>query len=347
MRYSLFTIIPLNLAIVFHSSFIKYQMRKLFKFTLFVFILLILAIVVFYFWASSSHHSENEYHQLIENNYSDSNDTDSVYTIITYNLGYLSGMTNNLPVPKSKTLFDENLKRVYNEFEKINADIICFQEIDYYSKRSFFVNQQKELQILGYNYIFQAVNWDINYLPFPYFPPSAHHGRIYSGQSIFSKYPLKEPERIVLEQVANSPFYRDAFYIDRLAQVSKTTIGGKTVVLINVHLEAYDKVTRINQTRFIAKLFNEYKNTFPVLLAGDFNSDIDDDNAAINIIMDIPGIRSASHNEDKTYPSNQPNKRIDYIFYNELFLELKEAEILTSFGQSSDHLPLMMKFKLK
>jgi len=169
---------------------------------------------------------------------------------------------------------------------------------------------------------------------------------IFGAINFFSKYPLKEAERIVLERVANSPFYRDAFYIDRLAQVSKTTIGGKTVVLINVHLEAYDKVTRINQTRSIAKLFNTYKN-FPVLLAGDFNSDIDDDNAAINIIMDIPGIKSAGHNEGKTYPSNQPNKRIDYIFYNELFLELKDAEILTSFGQSSDHLPLMMKFKLK
>ncbi len=322
-------------------------MRKLLKLTLFVFISLILAIVVFYFWASSANYSDDEYLQLIENNYPDSNDSDSVYSIITYNLGYLSGMTNNLPLAKNKTFFDEHLERVYTEFEKTNPDIICFQEIDYHSKRSFYVNQQKELQKLGYNYIFQAVNWDINYLPFPYYPPSAHFGKIYSGQSIFSKYPLKEPERNVLEGVESSPFYRDAFYIDRLAQVSKTIIDGKTVVLINVHLEAFDRITRINQTIYIAKLFNEYKDTFPVILAGDFNSDFNYDNASIKIILDIPEIKFASHNENKTYPSNQPNKKIDYIFYNEMFIELKHSEVLTSFGQASDHLPVMMKFKLK
>jgi len=322
-------------------------MRKLLKLTLFVFSILIMVFVVFFFWASSSNESDNEYVQLIENNYANSANTDSVYIIITYNLGYLSGMTNNLPVSTSKTFFDENLKKVYNEFEKVEADIIFFQEIDYNSNRSYFVNQQNELQKLGYNYIFQAVNWDINYLPFPYYPPSAHHGKIYSGQSVFSKYPLKEPARIVLERVASSSFLRDAFYIDRLAQVTKTTIEGKIVVLINVHLEAFDKVTRINQTKYIAKLLSEYKDNYPVLLAGDFNSDIKYDNAAIKIILDIEGIKSASHDEDKTFPSNQPTERIDYIFYNEMFLEFKHSEVLTSFGQSSDHLPVMMEFKLK
>jgi endonuclease/exonuclease/phosphatase family metal-dependent hydrolase len=303
--------------------------------------------VMFYYWASSANHSQEEYSRLIENDYPTSDDGDTIITIITYNIGYLSGMTNNLPVPKPQALFDENLLSVYSEFEKSNADIICLQEIDYHSKRSFYVNQQEELQKLGYNNVFQAVNWDKKYLPFPYYPFSVHYGEMYSGQSVLSKYPLWDIDRIVLERVASYPFYRDAFYLDRLAQVSKILIGGDTVVLINVHLEAFDAVTRMNQTRYIADLLSDYKDTFPLLLAGDFNSDEQRYQASIKILLEIPGIKSAGHELGKTFPSVNPKVRLDYIFYNEKFIEMKSAKILTSFGDASDHLPLLMEFKLK
>ena len=302
---------------------------------------------MFFFWASSANHSIDDYAQLIENNYVVSQDEDSIFSLITYNIGYLSGMTNNLPVPKPKELFDENLLSVYSEFEKFNADIICLQEIDYHSKRSFYVNQQEELQKLGYNNVFQAVNWDKKYLPFPYYPFSVHYGEMYSGQSILSKYPLIDINRIVLERVASYPFYRDAFYLDRLAQVSKILIGADTVILINVHLEAFDSVTRTNQTRYLADLLSDYKDTFPLLLAGDFNSDEQRNQASIKILLEIPGIKSAGHELGKTFPSVNPKVRLDYIFYNEKFIEIKSAKILTSFGDASDHLPLLMEFKLK
>ncbi|RLD24593.1 MAG: endonuclease/exonuclease/phosphatase [Bacteroidetes bacterium] len=325
-------------------------MKNLFKYVILSLAFLIVAMLTFYFWASSTNHPEEDYSKLITNDYPENIDTDSVHSLITYNIGYLSGMTNNRAVEKSEKLFDDNLTRVYSQFEKYNADIICFQEIDYHSKRSYYVNQQDELQELGYNYIFQAVNWDVNYLPFPYYPLSAHHGEIYSGQSIFSKYSLVNPERIILERVASNPFYRDAFYLDRLAQVVKTTINNKTIVLINLHLEAFDKATRTKQVRYIAEIYNRYKDLFPVLMAGDFNSDIEFDKAAIKTILEIPGIASAHFNEDnkeKTFPSVNPQVRLDYIFYNTMFIEPLNSEILTSFGESSDHLPVLFEFKLK
>ena len=231
--------------------------------------------------------------------------------------------------------------------DTLDADIICLQEIDFHSQRSYYVNQQDELQKLGYNYIFQAVNWDVNYLPFPYYPPSAHFGEVYSGQSILSKYKLEDVERIVLDRVGDSPFYRDAFYLDRLAQVSKTIIGGKTVVLINVHFEAFDATTRTKHAKRIVKLYNEFAIDYPVLLVGDFNSDIRFENAAIQLIMDIPGIKSAGPDKGNTYPSLNPKVRIDHIFYNEEFIELKNAAVLNSFAEASDHLPVQMEFKLK
>ena len=234
-----------------------------------------------------------------------------------------------------------------SEYEKFDADIICLQEIDFHSQRSYYVNQQDELQKLGYKYSFQAVNWDVNYLPFPYFPPSAHFGEVYSGQSVLSKYALKNIERIVLARVADSPFYRDAFYLDRLAQVAKTTIEGKTVVLINVHFEAFNRPTRIKHAKQIVQLYNLYQDEYPVLLVGDFNSDEAYEDAAVNLIIDIPGIKSAGRYKGNTFPSGNPKVQIDYIFYNEKFIELESAAVLTSFGEASDHLPVQMNFRFK
>ena len=166
-------------------------MIKTFKVILSLLLLFFLFVVIFFFWASSSNYEPETYTQLIENEYPRTVDEDSIYSIVTYNIGYLSGMTNNLPVPKEKALYDGNLKKVYREFEQVNADIICFQEIDYASARSFYVNQQKELEKIGYNYTFQGVNWDVNYLPFPGNNPMMQYGEMYSGQSVLSKYKLK------------------------------------------------------------------------------------------------------------------------------------------------------------
>jgi len=310
----------------------------------------IIAILCFYFWSSSSNLKADSYSLLIENNYAQNIENDSVYSIITYNIGYLSGMTNNRPIERNKQMFTNNMKKVKKAFAALNPDIICFQEIDYNSNRSFFVNQQNELATLGYNYVFQTVNWDKKYVPFPYFPIAIHFGEVLSGQSILSKHPLFDIERIPLERVANGPFYEDAFYLDRLAQVTKVDIDNQAVVLINVHLESFDADTRKLQTKYVAELFKKYYKDFPTFLVGDFNSDLKYKDAAIKIVLGIPGIGSAkfdSENSLKTFPSNNPNERLDYIFYNTEFIEMMSSNIVTTVGEASDHLPVMMSFKLK
>ena len=91
-------------------------------------------------------------------------------------------------------------------------------------------------------------------------------GKVISGQSVVSKYPLKDHKRIVLERVANEPFYRGVFYLERLAQVVKVVLNGKEVVLINIHLEAFDKEARVKQFEEVVKIFNRYKNIYPSLV---------------------------------------------------------------------------------
>lgn len=325
-------------------------MKNLFKIILRLLGLLIVALVVFYFWASSPSLEQSEYSSITHNSSMAAGENDSVFSIATYNIGYLSGMTNNRPVPKPKSLFETNLQKVKKETKAVNPDIIAFQEIDYNASRSYHINQEEEIASLGYNYSARTVNWDENYLPFPYWPISMHFGKVISGQSILSKYPLANQERVVLSRVEDSPFYRDAFYLERLAQIVKANINGKEIVIINIHLEAFDKPTRAKQFQEVEAIFNKYKNDYPTLLLGDFNARARDKSSEVQTFFKDDNIGNAAFNYDaiaNTFHTKDPYERIDYIFYTKETIEYVSGRVLNEYEQASDHLPVFMKFKLK
>jgi len=325
-------------------------MKRVFKFVIRFFLLLIITFVILFFWASSSTLNENEYSKLVEVDQFESPKADSTYSIVTYNIGYLSGMTNNKSIGKSKKLFDDNLKKVQFETKKVNPDIIALQEIDFDASRSYNINQESEIANLGYNYRATSVNWDKKYLPFPYWPISMQFGKVVSGQSIISKYPLKGQERVVLQRVAETPYYRDAFYLDRLAQVVKVVLGKQEVIVINVHLEAFEKETRVRQFNRVLAIFNSYKKDYPTILLGDFNSRAKDSDAIIQKIIAMEDVGNAAFNLDlleNTFDTKAPFQRIDYIFYTKKSIKYVSGRVLNDFGQASDHFPVFMEFKLK
>jgi endonuclease/exonuclease/phosphatase family metal-dependent hydrolase len=325
-------------------------MKRFLKYLSRFFLLLIVAFVIFFFWASSPTLELSEYQSVIANETKSTQKNDSIFSIVTYNIGYLSGMTNNLAVESPKEFFDVNMAKVVSEIKKVKPDIMAFQEIDFDASRSYNVNQEEEISKLGFNYRAQTINWDERYLPFPYWPISMHYGKVVSGQSIISKYPLKEQQRIVLQRVADAPFYRDAFYLERLAQVVKVVLNGKEVVVINIHLEAYEKETRAKQFEEVLAVFNQYKEIYPTILLGDFNARARDENAVVQKIFAMKAIGSAAsdmNNLGNTFNSKDPSKRIDYIFYTKNSIEYISGKVLNQFGQASDHLPLEMKFRIK
>ncbi|WGH75119.1 endonuclease/exonuclease/phosphatase family protein [Tenacibaculum tangerinum] len=325
-------------------------MKSIFRIVLSFLLLAVGLFAVFFFWASSPTINKAEYAKSITHKYASVTDNDSIYSIVTYNIGYLSGMTNNRAIAKPKKLFNSNLKKVLTEVKKVNPDIIALQEVDYNAARSYNINQEEKLAELGYNYVARGVNWDERYLPFPYWPPSMHFGKIVSGQSILSKYALKDYERIVLERVADNPFYRDAFYLDRLVQVVKIILEGKEVVIINLHLEAFDKPTRERQFQYVLNLFNSCKNEYPTILLGDFNSKARDKEAIIQKMFKLEGVGNAAfsiENPESTFDTKKPTERIDYIFYTKKDITYVDGKVLTQFEQASDHLPVEMRFKLK
>ncbi|MGD1852920.1 MAG: endonuclease/exonuclease/phosphatase family protein [Leptolyngbyaceae cyanobacterium] len=316
---------------------------------------LILALVIFYLWATSGSYPQDRYTAVLDYDVETAQPENTPFTLVSYNIGYLSGLTNNQAVQRSKTLFDDNLAAAIAALSPLNADIIAFQEIDIASKRSYSVNQVDALATaLSFDHAGLAINWNKNYVPFPYWPPSAHFGKIVSGQAVLSRYPIAENQRTVLDKVASRPFFYNAVYLDRLAQATKIDIDNQTIVVINVHLEAFDNPTRFAQTRAVRAMAETYAETYPVVLVGDFNSAInrpEEGERSINIMTESEVFTSALPQEQwtsqPTFPSKPPEHKLDYLFYTPETIQLDNTRVVTEAGTVSDHLPLMMTFTLK
>ena len=317
---------------------------------------LILAMLLFYFIASSSLHEE-QLHDMKQYDASQQVNGDTL-TAMTYNLGYLSGMTNNQGVPTNEDFFDQNLNAAKLLIKNLQPDIIGFQEIDFGSNRSFHVQQLDELAIAGnYSEAFQSINWDKRYVPFPYWPPAFHFGKMLSGEAILAKGNLGIDHVITLPKPINAPFYYNAFYLDRLIQVADWDIGSTTIKVINLHLEAFDKETRIIHAERVQRLYESLAKTHPVLLMGDFNSipAVIAGEDAMDIIMSSDNIASAipdsvyasNPSQYFTFSSGNPEAMIDYILFNPSHIQMIGARVVKEAGEISDHLPLMMEFTLK
>lgn len=315
--------------------------------------LALVGLVAFYFWATSGSYPQDRYTEIVDYP-SGSSSSGRAFTAVSYNLGYLSGLTNNQAVQRPQALFDQNLEAAIAALDTLNIDVLALQEIDVDSRRSYGVNQVEALALaLGFPQSGLAINWNKRYVPFPYWPPSAHFGKIVSGQAVLSRYPIGDNQRTVLQTVASRPFFYNAVYLDRLAQVTTLTIDGQTVVIINIHLEAFDTDTRLAQTRTVRAMAEDYAKTFPVIVLGDFNSALnrpEEGERSIDIMVEseqfAPVFPQEVWESQPTFPSDTPQYKLDYGFYTPATLTLNRAEVITAAGQVSDHLPLAMDFTL-
>ncbi len=297
---------------------------------------LVFGVAGVFFWASSGALSDDELAQV--RTYTAQPDTTwpDTLTVITYNIGYLSGMRNNEPVVRPDSLFHANMDQAAGYLRAASPDIVALQEIDFGGARAAHVHQLDTLAArLGYPGAVQAVNWDERYLPFPYGRPAVHFGRTLSGQAVLSHFPVRRHVRRTLPRPPQ-PFFRDAFYLDRLAQVGVLDVGGHPLAVINVHLEAFDVGTREEQARVVNDLYHRLADSgIPTLLLGDFNSPLSSDeegghagaeDATMQHILDGTGLRSAvnpasADAASATYPADAPARKVDHIFYPPQFFE--------------------------
>ena len=230
-------------------------------------------------------------------------------TVMTWNIGYgalgekadffMDGGTHVSTATKSEVY--DNLTGIESEIEKVSPDVLFLQETDTSSKRSHYVDEREEItESFPEYYNSFALNYKVLYIPYP-FPTM---GKVSCGVTTLSRFSIAESERDALPCPFTYP--TRICNLKRCLLVSRIPLEGsdKEIVLINLHLEAYDSGEgKIAQTKQLKTLIEEEaaKGNY-VIAGGDFNqtfSNVDTtDYPQISEDMWIPGLVDVTEFDD-------------------------------------------------
>ncbi len=159
------------------------------------------------------------------------------------------------------------LKGIETVIADQNADIIMLQEVDSDSTRTYGINEVEKLAVGASAY---ALNYSCPFVPFPW-PPI---GKVNSGLLTFTDYPIISASRIALPCPFSWPI--------RVANLKRCLLvtripaqNDRELVMINLHLEAYDSGEgKIAQTKALKDFIeSEYAKGNYVIAGGDFNQE--------------------------------------------------------------------------
>lgn len=200
-------------------------------------------------------------------------------TLMTWNVGFgaldensdsfLDGGT--MVRAESKEAVLNNMAGICNEIEAIHPDILLLQELDRNSSRSCSVEEYTYVskRMDGYAHVF-ANNYKAAYIPYP-LPKTL--GKVDSGIATFSVFPMYASDRVQLPVPFSWPMR--TINLKRCLLVSRIKVEGaeKELVLVNLHLEAYDDGEgKLAQTGMLAELLKtEAQKGNYVIAGGDFN----------------------------------------------------------------------------
>ncbi len=284
-----------------------------------------------------------------------------------YNFFYDGGKD----VIAEKSVVEETVKGIGELVEKLQPDIILWQEIDRNSKRSAYVDQLQKL-------------WNPKrfacYTTAPYFrsvhvptPGHQHMGRVDMHLTIFSRFKIQNPTRFALAQMKESFIHR-AFGLKRAILRAEIPIEGQKqpFVLLNTHFDAFSfgDGTLDKQVARMSELIREAdKQGSPWIAAGDFNLlppkddpkrlgaveakyyNPPDTNPLTKMFSEFRSILSLDEynkNREKyntyiRFGAKQTDRWIDHVFLHKQ-LKLERYEVVQNF--LSDHLPLVFEITL-
>ncbi len=197
--------------------------------------------------------------------------------IMTWNIGY-AGLDKDADFfmdggtgvrAESEARVKANLAGISATMAQAQADVYLVQEVDRNSTRTFGIDETAYLTESGTMSHAFALNYSCNWVPFPL--PML--GRIQSGVMTLSSYTMDDAQRIALPCPFGWPLR--LANLKRCLLVSRTPIEGsdKELVLVNLHLEAYDDgAGKEAQTKMLFDfLAAEYQKGNYVIAGGDFN----------------------------------------------------------------------------
>lgn len=207
--------------------------------------------------------------------------TESPITLLSWNVGYgalderedcyWDGGTG--VYGESEETVNANLAALKSGIKELNPDVIFLQELDVNSKRSYYINEFEAFQQAftsdEYSGTF-ARNFKAGCVPLPLYSMT---GRVEAGIATFSAFSVSEAERIQLPIPFSWPM--STVNLKRCLLVNRLPIDGsdKELVLINLHLEAYDDGEgKAKQLAMLMDLMQtEYDKGNYVIAGGDFN----------------------------------------------------------------------------
>ena len=197
-------------------------------------------------------------------------------TILSWNMGYGAlGDNADFFMDGGKMVYtgdearvSDNVNAIVSEVKSVNPDIVLLQEIDLNSSRSYYMDQTAYFDNLGYNNMAFANNFKVAFFPFP-IPP---YGKIDSGIATYSSYETDSATRVQLPCPFSWPVR--TFNLKRCLLITRLPVeGGKELVLVNLHLEAYDDGEgKAAQAEMLMNILSDEtaKGNY-VIAGGDFN----------------------------------------------------------------------------
>ncbi len=171
----------------------------------------------------------------------------------------------------SKQVVESNLNGAIGQITRSEPDIVLLQEVDTAAHRSFHINQDIEITnaLPAYGSVF-ASNFHSAYLPYPFTQP---HGAVQSGILTMTRFEIDSAVRRSFP--VDESFPAKFFDLDRCFTVQRLPVEeGGELVLINLHLSAYDEGGRIRAAQLdtlCEVLEEERKKGNWVIAGGDFN----------------------------------------------------------------------------
>jgi endonuclease/exonuclease/phosphatase family metal-dependent hydrolase len=202
----------------------------------------------------------------------------SGFRVLSWNIGYASldaaqdfFMDGGKRVrPSSDQVVKANLRGIWDFLSAGDYDIVQIQEADTASRRSWYVDQAGSLTDAFKGSAAFAYNF---FAPLVPYPVPEFIGQVSSGLLTLNKFPVSRAERISLPNPFRWPV-RTA-NLKRCLLVERLPVRGsdRELVLVNLHLEAYDDSGgREAQTRALMEfLIAEYEKGNYCIAGGDFN----------------------------------------------------------------------------
>lgn len=236
----------------------------------------------------------------------------------------------------------EHLDHIAGQIQAENPDIVVFNEIDFSARWSFNINQARYLsEKCGYPYVLEQKNMDVSF-PFYCFR---------FGNALLSRHP------VVKEMFVDFPPYsrlEDIFAGNHDGFFCEVQLPSGPIGVFGIHMEYRSEDTRVRCARALADMCA--KMDHPVIALGDFNStptslpksQVSGQNEnAMTFLFQKKGFISyldeTDHHGGFTFPSEKPDRRIDWII-GKGFDHFSNSKIIKS--NLSDHLMIVTEIEL-